>query len=87
MWFRAMWYVTSQKNGASALGLQRVLGLGSYQTAWAWLHKLRCAMVRPGRDHLTGWIEVDENVRGWLGGGHEGAPPRGEVLSCHSGSG
>lgn len=54
MWFRAMWYVTSQKNGASALGLQRVLGLGSYQTAWAWLHKLRRAMVRPGRDHLAG---------------------------------
>src|SRR5450755_2432861 len=48
MWFRAMWYVTSQKNGVSALGLQRVLGLGSYQTAWAWLHKLRRAMVARG---------------------------------------
>src|SRR6266567_9628065 len=64
MWFRAMWYVTSQKNGASALGLQRVLGLGSYQTAWAWLHKLRRAMVRPGRDPLSGWIEVDETYVG-----------------------
>src|SRR5271165_4471810 len=41
MWFMAMWYVTSQKNGVSALGLQRVLGLGSYETAWTWLHKLR----------------------------------------------
>ena len=41
LWFRAMWWVTSQKNGASALGLQRVLGLGSYKTAWSWLHKLR----------------------------------------------
>ena len=41
LWFRAIWYVTSQKNGVSALGLQRVLGLGSYETAWAWLHKLR----------------------------------------------
>ena len=59
MWFRAMWYVTNQKNGTSALGLQRALGLRSYQTAWAWLHKLRRAMVRPGRDRLTGWIEVD----------------------------
>jgi hypothetical protein len=49
LWFRAMWYVTSQKNGASALGLQRVLGLGSYRTTWSWLHKLRRAMVRPGR--------------------------------------
>src|SRR5574337_1758542 len=41
LWFRAIWWVTSQKSGASALGLQRVLGLGGYQTAWAWLHKLR----------------------------------------------
>jgi hypothetical protein len=57
LWLRAMWYVTSQKNGASALGMKRVLGLGSYQTAWAWLHKLRRAMVRPERDRLSGWCE------------------------------
>jgi len=74
MWFRAMWYVTSQKNGASALGVQRVLGLGSYQTAWAWLHKLRRAMVRPGREPLSGWIEVDET---YLGGLEEGVAGRG----------
>ena len=60
VWFLAMWFVTSQKNGVSALGLQRVLGLGSYETAWTWLHKLRRAMVRPGRDRLTGAVEVDE---------------------------
>ncbi len=60
VWFLAMWFVTSQKNGVSALGLQRVLGLGSYKTAWTWLHKLRRAMVRPGRDRLTGAVEVDE---------------------------
>ncbi len=59
-WFRAMWYVTSQKGGVSALGLQRVLGLGSYRTAWAMLHKLRAAMVRPGREQLNGTVEVDE---------------------------
>jgi len=64
LWFRAMWYVTSQKNGVSALGVQRVLGLGSYQTAWAWLHKLRRAMVRPGRDRLSGTVEVDETYWG-----------------------
>ncbi len=73
MWFRAMWYVTSQKNGASALGLQRVLGLGSYETAWTWLHKLRRAMVRPDRDRLSSWIEVDET---FLGGLAEGAAGR-----------
>jgi transposase-like protein len=64
LWFRAIWYVTSQKNGVSALGVQRVLGLGSYQTAWAWLHKLRRAMVRPGRDRLAGEVEVDETYWG-----------------------
>jgi transposase-like protein len=63
-WFMAMWFVTSQKNGVSALGLQRVLGLGSYETAWTWLHKLRRAMVRPGRDCLSGTVEVDETYVG-----------------------
>ena len=62
-----MWFVTSQKHGASALGLKRVLGLGSYDTAWTWLHKLRRAMVRPGRDQLTGTIEVDETYVGGVG--------------------
>ncbi len=72
-WFRAMYWVTTQKNGASALGLQRVLGLGSYKTAWTWLHKLRRAMVRPGRDRLSGRVEVDET---YLGGLEEGARGR-----------
>jgi transposase-like protein len=67
IWFRAMWWVTSQKTGVSALGLQRVLGLGSYKTAWTWLHKLRRAMVRPGRDRLVGHVEVDE---AYIGGVH-----------------
>jgi len=73
LWFRAIWYVTSQKNGASALGLQRVLGIRSYVTAWSWLHKLRRAMVRPGRDRLKGVVEVDET---YLGGLEEGVVGR-----------
>lgn len=72
-WFRAIWYVTSQKNGASALGLQRVLGLRTYVTAWSWLHKLRRAMVRPGRDGLRGTVEIDET---YLGGLEEGVAGR-----------
>ena len=72
-WFQAMWYVTNQKSGVSALGLQRVLGFGSYQTAWAWLHKLRRAMVRPGRDRLSGSVEVDET---YVGGVEEGVHGR-----------
>ena len=62
-----MWFVTSQKHGASALGLKRVLGLGSYNTAWTWLHKLRRAMVRTGRDKLTGAVEIDETYVGGRG--------------------
>src|ERR1700688_3797411 len=58
-----MWAVTTQKNGASAIGLQRVLGLGSYDTAWTWLHKLRRAMVRPGRGRLSGGREVERRAR------------------------
>jgi len=68
-----MWWVTTQKNGASALGPQRVLGLKSYETAWTWLHKLRRAMVRPERDLLTGRVEVDEC---YVGGLEEGLPGR-----------
>ena len=64
LWFRVMWHVVSQKNGVSALGLQRALGLGSYRTAWSCLHKLRRAMVRPGRDRLSGRVEVDEAFLG-----------------------
>ena len=60
VWLAAAWYITNQKQGVSALGLQRVLGLGSYQTAWTMLHRFRRAMVRPGRDMLNGLVEVDE---------------------------
>lgn len=60
LWFRAIWQVTSQKTGASAVSVQQALGLGSYLTAWTWLHKLRRAMVRPGRERLQGRVEVDE---------------------------
>lgn len=73
LWFRAIWWVTAQKHGASALELQRILGLGSYVTAWTWLHKLRRAMVRPGRDRLRGRVEVDET---FVGGIEEGVRGR-----------
>ena len=72
--FQAIWYVVTQKQGASALDIQRVFGLGSYETAWPWLHKLRRAMVRPGRDKLSGAVEVDETL---VGGKHRGKPGRG----------
>jgi len=74
LWFEAMWHITSQKYGANALGLQRVLNLGSYHTAWKWLHRLRRAMVRPDREKLYGIVEVDET---YIGGKRSGKPGRG----------
>ena len=74
VWFRAMWWVTHQKTGLSALGLQPLLDLGSYRTAWMMLHKRRSAMVRPERDRLTGTMEVDE---AYVGGWEEGLRGRG----------
>jgi len=71
-WFAAIWFLTSQKNGMSALGLQRVLGFASYETAWAWLHKLRRAMVRPERDRLAGIVELDETMIGGVSHGVHG---------------
>ena len=72
-WFRAAWWIVSQKNGASALGLQRTLGLPSYQTAWHLLHRLRRAMVRADRTQLEGPVEVDET---FVGGFHPGTRGR-----------
>jgi len=80
LWFQAMWYAVDQKHGVSALGLQRILGLKSYGTAWAWMHKLRTAMVRPGRDRLRGLVEVDETLIGGPKPGKRGRGASGKVL-------
>ena len=80
IWFLAMWFVTSQKHGASALGLKRVLGLGSYNTAWEWLHKLRRGMVRPGRDQLKSPVEVDETYIGGVGTQIRGRGAEGKTI-------
>jgi len=80
VWFRAMWWMTSQENGISALGLQRVLGWGSYQTAWVCMHKLRRAMVRPGRERLSGSVEADETYLGALEEGARGRRTESKAL-------
>jgi transposase-like protein len=72
-WFRAMWWIATQTTGGSAKGLQKQLGFGSYQTAWAWLHKLKRGMVRNGRDPLQGPVEVDE---AFIGGKEAGVSGR-----------
>jgi len=79
-WFQTAWYITNQKHGVSALGLKRALGLGSYETAWAWLHKFRRAMVRPGRDRLAGELEVDETFLGGTDATNPGRSPHGKAI-------
>lgn len=78
--FQAMWYMVCEKQGVSALGIQQILGLGSYETAWSWLHKFRRAMVRPGRDRLSGIVEVDETLVGGVKPGKRGRGAEGKEL-------
>lgn len=73
-WFLAIYLVTSSKGGIAATELQRQMGFGSYQTAWSWLHKIRKAMLRPGRDRLRDRVEADET---YVGGARPGKPGRG----------
>lgn len=79
-WFRVAWWVCTQKNGASALSLKQVLGIGSYRTAWMLLHKLRLAMVRPCREKLHGTIEVDESLVGGKKAGKRGRGASGKSI-------
>jgi len=78
--FRALWWVVAQKNGVSAVGLQRVLGLGSYRTAWMWLHKFRRLMVVPDRGKLSGTVEVDETYVGGKKKGKRGRGAEGKAI-------
>lgn len=80
IWFQAIWYVTGQKYGSSALGLQKLLGLGSYHTAWAWLHRIRRAMVNPDREQLNGVVQIDETFWGSAQSGKRGRGAAGKAL-------
>jgi len=80
VWFTACWLFATQKNGVSALSLQRALEIGSYQTAWAMLHRLRSVLVRPGRDRLAGTVEVDETYMGGEEPGLRGGRARGKKV-------
>ena len=70
-WFRAVFEIAARRNGISAKDLQRILGFGSYKTAWTWLHKLRSAMVRSGSDPLGPFVQIDEALVGGKGGPHK----------------
>jgi transposase-like protein len=78
VWFNAAWLFATQKDGVSAQSLQRALEIGSYQTAWAMLHRLRSVLVRPGRERLTGRVEVDETFIGGEEAGLRGGRQKGK---------
>lgn len=78
VWFTACWLFATQKDGVSALSLKRTLDIGSYQTAWAMLHRLRAVLVRPGRDRLSGMVEVDETYIGGVEPGLRGGRAKGK---------
>ncbi len=80
VWFTACWLFATGKDGISALSLKRTLEIGSYQTAWTMLHRLRSVLVRPGRDLLTGVVEVDETYIGGLEEGLPGGRARGKKV-------
>jgi hypothetical protein len=71
VWFRAVFEISSRRNGISAKELQRILGLGSYKTAWSWLHKLRAALVRADREPLGPFVQIDEALVGGKGSPHK----------------
>jgi len=79
-WLDTAWHVCEQKNGMSALGLQRAMGFGSYHTAWEWLHRMRQAMVLPVRNKLNGEVEVDETFIGGVKPGKRGRGAAGKTL-------
>ena len=78
VWFTACWLFATQKDGVSAPSVQRALEIGSYQTAWAMLHRLRSVLVRPGRERLTGAVEVDETFIGGEEPGLRGGRAKGK---------
>ena len=80
VWFQAIWWVTSQKTGISALNLQKNIGLGSYRTAWLLLHKIRNAMIQADRAPLHGEVEVDEAFIGGVKSGKRGRGAEGKEL-------
>jgi transposase-like protein len=74
-----MWWFTTRKSGVNAVNLKDLLGLGSYNTAWRWLQKLRSCTIRKGREKLSGHVEVDEF---YLGGERSGKRGRGAEHKC-----
>ena len=89
VWFRAVFEISTRRTGISAKDLQRIMGFGSYATAWTWLHKLRAAMARSDSEPLGPFVQVDEALVGGKGGPHKelilvAAEANGRVRLAHA---
>jgi hypothetical protein len=79
-WFEVLW-LAAGKNGVSAMAVQTTLGLGSYQTAWAWLHKVRCAIAAVSPELLTGIVALDvAPIASVEGSAHRAVPSPTQVV-------
>lgn len=78
--FRALWFIVAQKNGVSAVSVQKILGIKRYETVWTWLHKFRRLMVMPERTKLSGTVEIDETLVGGKKSGKRGRGAEGKIL-------
>jgi len=74
VWFLGVFFLARHKKGISALQFQKDSGLGSYQTAWALLHKLRSGLATLPAALLKGDVEADKT---YIGGYREGRNGRG----------
>jgi len=81
-WFWAAYLVSTFHPGISAKQLQRQLGIGCHETAWAMLHKLRGAMVVPERELLKSEVEIDEFFLGGYEEALKGGRQRGKKVLC-----
>ncbi len=89
MWFRAVFEISTRRTGISAKDLQRIMGFGSYKTAWSWLHKLRAALLREEAEPLGPFVQMDEALVGGKGGPHKelvlvAAEANGRVRLAHA---
>jgi transposase-like protein len=89
MWFRAIFEISTRRTGISGKDLQRIMGFGSYETAWTWLHKLRSAMVRSDSEPMGPFVQADEALVGGKGGPHKelvlvAAEANGRVRLAHA---
>jgi transposase-like protein len=66
MWFKVLHFMVTSKKGMSALQIHRMLGTGSYQTAWYMCMRLRAGMKDAEFRQLMGIVEVDETYIGGL---------------------